>query len=152
MFNCLASAHWLINCALAQVLVVSNMSEKLVKDNPSSSCVDLSFCWYILNFARFSEQNIGFAETSFQPLLWSSSGLMANQGAVTYIVTMGYVAHSLVEPGVLNKTLSHIWLNWNLPVFLFRVGLFTLMKIDSFINLVKSYPSLPMILKLSWVV
>ena len=55
-------------------------------------------------------------------------------------------------PGVLNRTLSHIWLNWNLPIFLFRVGLFTLMKMDSLINLVKSCPSLPMMLKLSWVV
>ena len=57
-----------------------------------------------------------------------------------------------VMPGVLNKTLSQIWLNWSLPIFLFRVGLFTLMKIDSLINLVKSCPSLPIILKLSWVV
>ena len=49
-------------------------------------------------------------------------------------------------PGVLNRTPSHIWLNWNLPIFLFRVRLFTLMKIDSLINLVI------MMLNLSWVV
>ena len=55
-------------------------------------------------------------------------------------------------PGVINRTLSYISLNWNLPLFLFRVGLFTLMKIDSLINLVKSCPSLPMMLKLSLVV
>ena len=55
-------------------------------------------------------------------------------------------------PGVLNRTLSHIWLNWNISIFLFSVGLFTLMKMDSLINLVKSYPSLPVMLKLSWVV
>ena len=51
---------------------------------------------------------------------------------------------------VLKRTLSHMWLCWNLPIFLFRVGLFTLMKIDSLINLVKSWPSLPVMLKLSW--
>ena len=55
-------------------------------------------------------------------------------------------------PGVLNRTLSHIWLNWNLPIFLFRVRLFILMKMDSSINPVKSGPSIPMMLKLSWVV
>ena len=52
--------------------------------------------------------------------------------------------------GVPNKTLSQIWLSWNLPIFLLRVGLFTLMKMDSLLNLVMSCPSLPIILKLSW--
>ena len=51
---------------------------------------------------------------------------------------------------VLKRTLCHKWLSWNLPMFLFRVGLFTLMKIDSLINLMMSCPSLPIMLKLSW--
>ena len=55
-------------------------------------------------------------------------------------------------PEVLNKTVFHILLNWNFPILLFRVELFTLMKIDSLINLVKSCPYLPVILKFSWVV
>ena len=50
--------------------------------------------------------------------------------------------------GVLKKTLSHKWLSWNFPIFLLRLGLFTLMKIDSLINLLMSCPSLPIILKL----
>ena len=36
-----------------------------------------------------------------------------------------------VRPGVLSKTLSHICGKLNLPIFLFRVGLFTLTNIDS---------------------
>ena len=45
-------------------------------------------------------------------------------------------------------TLSQIWLSWNLPIFLLSVGLLTLIKIASLINLVRSWPSLPRILKL----
>ena len=30
-------------------------------------------------------------------ILWTSSGLMATQDAATYIVTMDYAAHSLLE-------------------------------------------------------
>ena len=52
--------------------------------------------------------------------------------------------------GVLKRTLSHMWLSRNLPTFLLRVALFTLMKNDSLINLVMSWPSLPIMLKLSW--
>ena len=36
-----------------------------------------------------------------------------------------------VRPGVLSKTLSHMWGILNLPMFLFNVGLLTLIKIDS---------------------
>ena len=38
-----------------------------------------------------------------------------------------------VRPCVLSKTLSHIWGKLNLPIFLFNVGLLTLIKIDSFL-------------------
>ena len=50
-----------------------------------------------LSFDWFSVQNIGFANDKLSAILWSSSGLMATQGAVTYIVTKGHHAHSLVE-------------------------------------------------------
>ena len=36
-----------------------------------------------------------------------------------------------VRPGVLSKTLSHIWGKLNLPIFPFNVGLLTLIKLDS---------------------
>ena len=48
-----------------------------------------------------------------------------------------------VRPGVLSKSLSHIWGKLNLPIFLFNVELFTLRDIDSLIFLAKSCPSLP---------
>ena len=47
-----------------------------------------------------------------------------------------------VRPGVLSKTLSHIWGKLNLPIFLFNEGLFTLMNMDSLIFLAKPCPSL----------
>ena len=53
-----------------------------------------------------------------------------------------------VRPGVLSKTLSHIWVKLNVPIFLFNVGLFTLINIDSLIYLAMPCPSLPIIWKL----
>ena len=47
-----------------------------------------------------------------------------------------------LRPGVLSKTLSHMWGKLNLPMFLFNVGLLTLIKIDSLIFLAKPCPSL----------
>ena len=44
---------------------------------------------------------------------------------------------------VLSRTLSQIWDRLNLPMLLFKVGLLTLMKMDSFIFLAKLCPSLP---------
>ena len=38
---------------------------------------------------------------------------------------------------MLNRTSSHMWGRWYLPIFLFRVGLLTLMYIDSFISLIR---------------
>ena len=57
-----------------------------------------------------------------------------------------------VRPGVLSKTLSHMWGKLNLPLLLFKVGLLTLKKMDSFIFLAKLCPSLPTIWKLLWLV
>ena len=42
-----------------------------------------------------------------------------------------------VRPGVLSKTLSHMWGKLSLPIFLFNVGLLTLIKIDSLIFVAK---------------
>ena len=53
-----------------------------------------------------------------------------------------------LRPGVLSKTLSHMWGKLNLPMFLFNVGLLTLMNIDSLIFLAKLIPSLTIIVKL----
>ena len=57
-----------------------------------------------------------------------------------------------VRPGVLSKTLSHMWGKLNLPLFLFRVGLLTLINMNSLIFLAKQCPSLPIIWKFFWVV
>ena len=57
-----------------------------------------------------------------------------------------------VRPGVLSKTLSPMWVKLNLPIFLFKMGLFTLINIDSLIFLAKLCPSLPIIWKFCWVV
>ena len=53
-----------------------------------------------------------------------------------------------IKTSVLSKTLSHMWGKLNLPMFLFNVGLLTLMNIDSLIFLAKLCPSLPVIWKL----
>ena len=57
-----------------------------------------------------------------------------------------------LRPGVLSKTLSHMCGKLNLPMFLFNVGLFALMNMDSLIFLAKLCPSLPIIWKLLWLV
>ena len=44
----------------------------------------------------------------------------------------------ILRPGVLIETLSHIWCKLNLPTLLFRVGLLTLINMDSLIYLDKS--------------
>ena len=54
-----------------------------------------------------------------------------------------------VRPGVLSKTLSHMLSKLNVPIFLFNVGLVTLINIDSLMFLVKPCLSLPIIWKLS---
>ena len=53
-----------------------------------------------------------------------------------------------LRPGVLSKTLSHMCDKLNLPMFLFNVGLFFLINMDSLIFLAKLCPSLPIIWKL----
>ena len=50
-----------------------------------------------------------------------------------------------VRLGELSKTLSHMWGKLNLPIFLFNVGLLTLITIDSLMYLAKPCPSLPII-------
>ena len=53
-----------------------------------------------------------------------------------------------LRPGVLSKTLSHMWGKLYLCMFLFNVGLLTLMNMDSLIFLAKLCPSLSIIWKL----
>ena len=48
-----------------------------------------------------------------------------------------------LRPGVLSKTLSHMWGKLNLPMFLFNVGLLTLIKMDSLIFLVFQFSLRP---------
>ena len=55
----------------------------------------------------------------------------------------------ILSPGLLRSTLSHTWCKLNLPIFLLRVGLLTLMYMDSLIVLAVSWSSLPIIWKLS---
>ena len=57
-----------------------------------------------------------------------------------------------VRSGVLSQTLSYICGKFNLPIFLFNVGLFNIIYIDSLIFLAKLCTSLPIIWKLCWVV
>ena len=54
--------------------------------------------------------------------------------------------------GMENSSLSQMWGRLYFPVFLFRVGLFTLMYMDSLMVLARLLSSLPIILKLSRVV
>ena len=56
------------------------------------------------------------------------------------------------RPCVWSKTLSHMWGKLNLPIFLFNVGLLTLINMGSLMFLAKPCPSLPIIWKLSWLV
>ena len=53
-----------------------------------------------------------------------------------------------LRPGVLSKTLSHMWCKLNLPMFLFNVGLLTLINMGSLMFLAKPCPSLLIIWKL----
>ena len=58
----------------------------------------------------------------------------------------GCWVESILRPGGLKRILSHKWLTWYLPTFLFNDGLFTLMQIASFIVLASSLSSLPIML------
>ena len=50
---------------------------------------------------------------------------------------------------MLNRTSSHIWGRWYLPMFMLRDGLLTLVHTASFICLMRFWSSLPTILKFS---
>ena len=55
---------------------------------------------------------------------------------------------SNLSPWVLKRTLSHTWLKLYLPMFLFYVGLFTLMETASLMVLARPWSSISMMLKL----
>ena len=54
--------------------------------------------------------------------------------------------------GMLSRSPSHIWGRLYLPIFLFTVGLLTLLYLDSLAVLAKSCPSLSTMLKFSMVI
>ena len=58
----------------------------------------------------------------------------------------------ILSSEMLNRTSSHMWGRWYLPVFLFRDGMLTHMYIASFISLMMFWSSLPTILKFSNIV
>ena len=111
--------------------------------------------YYDKLYVDSQKQNFWLTKTSFYPLLRTSFRCDGNLRCCDFYSNYGLCCAlpfglATLMLGVPNKTLSQIWLSWNLPIFLLRVGLFTLMKMDSLINLVMSCPSLPIILKLSW--
>ena len=61
-------------------------------------------------------------------------------GWVDWACPISYACLLILSPGVLRSTLFHIWCKLNLPIFLLRVGLLTLIYIDSLIVLVMSWP------------
>ena len=63
----------------------------------------------------------------------------------TYVV---FMIHFFFNSGMENRILSQICGRLYFPIFLFRVGLFTLMYIDSLMVLARLFSSLPIILKL----
>ena len=54
-------------------------------------------------------------------------------GWVDWVCPISCTCLFILTPGVLRSTLSHIWCKLNLPICLLRVGLLTLMYIDSLI-------------------
>ena len=72
-------------------------------------------------------------------------------GWLELVCPTAYACLFKLKPGVISKTLSHICGKLNLSIFLFSVGLFTLINIDSLILPAKLCPSLPIIWKLCWV-
>ena len=59
---------------------------------------------------------------------------------LNYLIRLGAIIINLpfkLRPWVLSKTLSHMWGKLNLPMLLFKVGLLTLITMDSFIFLAK---------------
>ena len=69
----------------------------------------------------------------------------AKWGMLELACLMACTCHFKVTPGVLSKTLSHMWEKLNLPIILFDTGLLTLIKIDSLMFLAKPCLSLPII-------
>ena len=60
-------------------------------------------------------------------------------GVLEFVCPTAYVCLFKLKPEVLSKTLSLMWGKLNLPMFLFNVGLSTLIKIDSLLFLAKDW-------------
>ena len=67
------------------------------------------------------------------------------------IATLGWIYFS-ISSEMLNRTSSHMWGRWYLPMFLLRDGLLTLIYFASLIVLIRFWFSIPTSLKLSMVV
>ena len=74
--------------------------------------VDFSFYWYgIIHFSRFSKTEVWLSIDMLWSILWISSGLIVIQGTVTYIVTMDYALHSLLESAAMESIVGLIVAN-----------------------------------------
>ena len=65
------------------------------------------------------------------------------------VIAIGSKCYFSFSSEVLNRTSSHMWGRWYLPMFLLRDGLLTLIYNASLIVLLRFWSSLPTILKLS---
>ena len=83
---------------------------------------------------------------------WAMASLPADRTCREAPGAVKGVSYLSLSSGVLNRTSSHICGSWYLPMFLFRVGSFSLMNKPSFIVPVRFYGFLPIILKLSTLV
>ena len=86
----------------------------------------------------------------FSPILYVPDVLdVASDVLCAYCVCISSCWFLIMSSGVLNKTLSPMCSSLYSPMFLFRRGLFTLIKMAALIVLAKFGLSLPTVLKLS---
>ena len=82
----------------------------------------------------------------FEVVIRSLGGQEPGTGVIVYFLFYYLFTFS---SGIINKILSQIYRRLYFPIFLLRVGLFTLMYIASLMVLAKLFSSLPIILKFS---
>ena len=75
-------------------------------------------------------------------VLWNVYVLDAVDGAIDVLCTCSLSScwFFILSPGVLNRTPSHMFGRLYYPMFLLRVGLFILIKMDSFMVLARFWP------------
>ena len=82
------------------------------------------------NFKEWQMLIASFGRWNSQIVRWQMSATVADGIATGSTVFCCYYFN--LNSVMLNKTSSHMWGRWYLPMFLFRDGLLTLMYIDSF--------------------